>query len=87
MAWTCRVASKTIEYRLVRIAELEIDPAQLQAYTTALKEEISLERILTKRFRSGFITMLARGKRAQHARTPAEMASNAEPTSAVPAGD
>src|SRR4051812_38279875 len=39
---TCKAAtSKTIQQPLVRIAELEIDPAQLQAYTAALKEEIA----------------------------------------------
>jgi len=32
---------KTMNEPLVRIAELEIDPAQLDAYRTALKEEIS----------------------------------------------
>ena len=42
MAGTCRAATnKTMDQALVRIAELEIDPAQLEAYTTALKEEIS----------------------------------------------
>src|ERR1700712_2784424 len=34
-------ASETMKQPLVRIAELEIDPAQLEAYTAALKEEIA----------------------------------------------
>lgn len=34
-------APKTIEQPLVRIAELEIDPSQLEAYRDALKEEIA----------------------------------------------
>jgi hypothetical protein len=42
-----------------------------------------MERVLMNRFRSGFITMLASGKPAQHARTPAEVVSNAEPTADV----
>jgi len=42
MVGTCSaVTGKTTEQPLVRIAELEIDPAQLEAYRTALKEEIS----------------------------------------------
>jgi quinol monooxygenase YgiN len=34
-------AAKTAEQPLVRIAELEIDPGQVQAYRDALKEEIA----------------------------------------------
>jgi hypothetical protein len=34
-------------------------------------------------FHSGFMTMLATGKRAPHDRTPAQMASEAEPTDPV----
>jgi Matrixin len=37
------------------------------------------ERILMNRFPSGLMTMLATGKRAPHARTPAQIAGNAEP--------
>ena len=33
--------TKTMEQPLVRIAELEIDPAQLEVYRAALKEEIA----------------------------------------------
>lgn len=40
---------------LVRIAELEIDPAQLVAYTTALKEEIST----SIRMEPGVLTLYA----------------------------
>ena len=40
--WTCGAAkTKTMEQPFVRIAELEVDPARLEAYITALKEEIS----------------------------------------------
>jgi hypothetical protein len=41
------------------------------------------ERILMNGFHSGFMTMLATGKRAPHDRTPAQMASEAEPTDPV----
>jgi hypothetical protein len=41
------------------------------------------ERIPINRLRSRFVTMLASGKRAEHARTPVEMASNADAASAV----
>lgn len=36
----CRSASAQASKPLVRLAELEIDPAQLEAYKAALKEEI-----------------------------------------------
>jgi hypothetical protein len=42
-----------------------------------------MERVLMNRFRNGFMTMLASGKRAQHVRTPAEFVGNAEPTADV----
>ena len=39
---TCKAAtSNSKPLPLVRIAELEIDPAQVEAYTSALKEEIA----------------------------------------------
>jgi quinol monooxygenase YgiN len=38
---TGRAASENMSQPLVRIAELEIDPAQLDAYRSALKEEIA----------------------------------------------
>src|SRR3954453_74782 len=38
---TSRGASENMKQPLVRIAELEIDPAQLEAYRAALKEEIA----------------------------------------------
>lgn len=39
---TCRAETpKTMEQPLVRIAELEIDPSQLEVYRAALKEEIA----------------------------------------------
>ena len=38
---SCRAATTKTMEELVRIAELDIDPAQLDAYTTALKDEIS----------------------------------------------
>jgi quinol monooxygenase YgiN len=44
-----------MERPLVWIAELEIDPAQLDAYTTALKEEIST----SIRVESGVLTLYA----------------------------
>jgi quinol monooxygenase YgiN len=37
----CRAATTKTMEELVRIAELDIDPARLDAYTIALKEEIS----------------------------------------------
>jgi quinol monooxygenase YgiN len=41
MFWAYRCASaEPVQGRIVRIAELEIDPAQLEAYKAALKEEI-----------------------------------------------
>ncbi len=56
MLWTCNTAiSETLEQPLVRIAEMEIDPAQLDAYTTALKEEIST----SIRVESGVLTLYA----------------------------
>jgi quinol monooxygenase YgiN len=56
MLWACKTAiSQSIEGPLVRIAELEIDPAQLDAYTTALKEEIST----SIRVESGVLTLYA----------------------------
>lgn len=39
-AWTWSRAVETPPMPLVRIAELQIEPAQLAAYTTAVKEEI-----------------------------------------------
>ena len=39
--WACRRASvEPTQGRVVRLAELEIDPAQLEPYQAALKEEI-----------------------------------------------
>lgn len=38
--WTGRRASAEAQVRVVRIAELEIDAAQLESYKAALKEEI-----------------------------------------------
>jgi 4-carboxymuconolactone decarboxylase len=38
--WTGRHASAEPQGRIVRIAELEIDPAQLESYKAALKLEI-----------------------------------------------
>lgn len=35
-----RVSATPVEGRVVRLAELEIDPAQLEKYETSLKEEI-----------------------------------------------
>jgi quinol monooxygenase YgiN len=35
-----RVSAEPVEGRVVRLAELEIDPAQLEKYTAALSEEI-----------------------------------------------
>jgi quinol monooxygenase YgiN len=53
---TCRAAvSETMAEPLVRIAEIEIDPAQLDAYTTALKEEIST----SIRLEPGVLTLYA----------------------------
>jgi len=46
---------KTMDQPVVRIAELEIDPAQLDAYITALKEEIST----SIRVESGVLTLYA----------------------------
>ena len=46
---------KPAEQRLVRIAELEIDAAQLAAYTAALKEEIST----SVRVEPGVLTLCA----------------------------
>lgn len=42
LLWSARAvaAAPAPEHPLVRLAELEIDPAQLQPYTAALKEEI-----------------------------------------------
>lgn len=56
MLWTCETArSESMGQRLVRIAELEIDPAQLDAYTTSLKEEIST----SIRMEPGVLTLYA----------------------------
>lgn len=56
MLWACKaVTSEIREQLLVRIAELEIDPAQLVAYTTALKEEIST----SIRMEPGVLTLYA----------------------------
>lgn len=41
------------------------------------------ERLLMNRFPSGLVTMLATGKRARYARTPAQIAGNSEPIAAV----
>ncbi len=38
--WPQRVAAESVGDPIVRIAELEIDPGQLEAYKLALKEEI-----------------------------------------------
>ncbi len=41
MFWVCRRAStEPVQGRIVRLAELEINPAQLQDYKVALREEI-----------------------------------------------
>jgi quinol monooxygenase YgiN len=41
LLWTGRpVSAEPMEGRVVRLAELEIDPAQLEGYKAALKEEI-----------------------------------------------
>ena len=42
------VATQSAGGPLVRIAELEIDPAQLEAYKLALKEEIETDQLLTR---------------------------------------
>lgn len=41
LAMSRAATPETMDKPLVRIAEIEIDPAQLEAYTTALKEEIT----------------------------------------------
>lgn len=39
--WACRrLSTEPMQGRIVRLAELEIDPAQLENYKAALKEEI-----------------------------------------------
>lgn len=53
---TCRAASTgSLGQPLTRIAELEVDPAQLSAYRAALKEEIEA----SIRLESGVLTLYA----------------------------
>jgi quinol monooxygenase YgiN len=52
---TPSAAAQTHPKRLVRIAELEIDPAQLEAYKTALREEIEA----SIRIEPGVLTLYA----------------------------
>jgi quinol monooxygenase YgiN len=53
---TCRAATtKTMEQPVVRIAELEIDPAQLEVYRAALKQEIAV----SIRVEPGVLTLYA----------------------------
>lgn len=53
---TCIAAtSETMKQPLVRIAELEVDPAQLQAYKTALDEKIAT----SIRLEPGVLTLYA----------------------------
>jgi quinol monooxygenase YgiN len=53
---TCRAATtKTMEQALVRIAELEVDPAQLELYKAALKQEIAT----SIRLEPGVLTLYA----------------------------
>jgi quinol monooxygenase YgiN len=50
-----RAASENMNQPLVRIAEIEIDPAQLDAYRAELKEEIAA----SMRVEPGVLTLLA----------------------------
>jgi quinol monooxygenase YgiN len=55
---TCKAATtESMPQPLVRIAELNVDPAQLEAYTSALKEEIST----SIRVEPGVLTLYAVG--------------------------
>ena len=40
MFWSGKALANEADQRMVRLAKLEIDPVQLEAYKTALKEEI-----------------------------------------------
>ena len=53
--WTGRHASAEPQGRIVRIAELEIDPAQLESYKAALKLEIET----SIRVEPGVLTLIA----------------------------
>lgn len=53
--WTGRHASAEPQGRIVRIAELEIDPAQVESYKAALKEEIEI----SIRVEPGVLTLYA----------------------------
>jgi quinol monooxygenase YgiN len=50
-----RSAAQTIQGRLVRLAELEIDPVQLESYKSALREEIEA----SIRLEPGVLTLYA----------------------------
>ena len=53
--WTGRHAAAEQQGRIVRIAELEIDPTQLESYKAALKEEIET----SLRAEPGVLTLFA----------------------------
>jgi quinol monooxygenase YgiN len=41
LSWSCgRISAESVRQPVVRLAELEIDPVQLEAYKAALREEI-----------------------------------------------
>src|SRR5690242_4495657 len=53
--WTGRAAAAHREGRIVRIAELEIDPTRIESYKAALKEEIET----SLRVEPGVLTLFA----------------------------
>ena len=55
LSGSLRVSGQVAEQRLVRIAELEIEPAQLVAYKSALREEIEA----SIRIEPGVLTLYA----------------------------
>ena len=54
--WACKsAADESVQELVVRIAELEIDPSQLEAYKAALKKEIAT----STRIEPGVVTLSA----------------------------
>jgi quinol monooxygenase YgiN len=62
--WTGSQASAEPQGRIVRIAELEIDPAQIESYRAALKEEIEA----SIRVEPGVLTLYAVSVKGQPTR-------------------
>ncbi|MBI1759925.1 MAG: antibiotic biosynthesis monooxygenase [Acidobacteria bacterium] len=65
LLWGCsRAPAKQMQGQLVRLAELEIDPAQLEMYQAALKEEIET----SIRLEPGVLTLYAVAEKDNPAR-------------------